>query len=78
MDCPHCNCTLHPWPWQDGGYKGVHCGACGGEWWSEKFAGAAYEAERAAVNGVIANMEFPDDALTQEQWEARVRGKAKP
>lgn len=71
MRCPTCNGELRAWPWQDGGYKGVQCDACGGQWWSESFATSADEAARAAVADLAANSGFPADAVTDEETRRR-------
>lgn len=76
MRCPKCGCDLKPWPWQDGGYKGVECtGTCGESWWSDEFAERAHEAEKAAVAAVMAGMEFPKDAVTDKDYFACLRGE---
>ena len=64
MLCPKCGCRLVPWPWEDGGYKGVQCSACAEHWWSDIFATSAYEAEQKAVSQVLENNTFPADART--------------
>lgn len=70
MTCPKCKAKLTPWPWQDGGYKGVECPACGEKWWSDAFAACAARAENAAVAAVIETSPFPADAITDAQWRA--------
>lgn len=62
-----------PWPWQDGGYKGVQCDSCGTQWWSDRFADAAHEAAKCAVDEVVALSEFPEDAVTDEEMKRRWR-----
>ena len=44
MNCPKCSADLKPWPWQDGGYKGVQCTGCEARWWS----GIAHKKRRVA------------------------------
>ena len=71
MNCPRCKSKLVPWPWQDGGYKGLGCESCGLKWWSDVFADAAYEAAKSAVEEVVARSEFPADAVEDEEQQRR-------
>lgn len=73
MLCPKCGVGLSPWPWQDGGYKGVLCDSCGTRWWSDDFADKAREAVTAAVALVVATSKFPADAVTDEEMQKRWR-----
>lgn len=68
MRCPTCAGELKPWPWQDGGYKGVQCEGCGGQWWSESFADQAYEAARRALGRLMETESFPADAKTDAEY----------
>jgi hypothetical protein len=72
MQCPKCGGSLRPWPWEDGGYKGVRCESCDGKWWSHEFSDAAFTAEKNAVTVLIASLPFPKDAMTEEEWSKRV------
>lgn len=78
MTCPHCQTPLAPWPWQDGGYRGLRCDGCGQRWWSDAFAAAACEAEDAAVAALLARSALPADALTDEEWQRLVAAKEDP
>lgn len=73
MLCPKCNATLAPWPWQDGGYKGVQCTGCSMQWWSDTFELEAAKAAAGAVTWLINTSTFPADAVTDEdrkrQWD---------
>lgn len=62
MLCPKCGGEVKPWPWQDGGYKGVQCVPCDVRWWSDDFALAAADAEHRAVETLVEAMAFPSDA----------------
>jgi hypothetical protein len=68
MLCPNCNAALEPWPWQDGGYKGVQCPPCALQWWSNSFESRAHEVAEAAVRDLIASSSFPTDAGTDPEW----------
>lgn len=71
MRCPQCGSVLRPWPWQDGGYKGVQCDPCGQKWFSDSFADDAYEAERTAVSTLVTRLSFPKDAVTEaDYWKS--------
>ena len=71
MKCPHCAQYLEPWPWQDGGYRGVKCSKCELCWWSDSFSKAAYEAEQKAIENLMARSSFPQDAKEPGDGEGR-------
>lgn len=73
IQCPNCNRRqLSPWPWQDGGYKGLQCYDCGTQWWSNSFGDRAAMAEQLAVASLMeALTKLPDDAITDENLMKR-------
>jgi transposase-like protein len=76
MKCPRCSSDMREWPSPSGGYKGVECGSCGGQWHSEGFERAAYEVEKAAVRALLAKTPFPPDAKTHEEYWADLNADA--
>lgn len=68
MNCPKCSAELKPWPWLDGGYKGVQCTGCEARWWSWIAHEKLCEAERIACAVYLAGAEFPADAKTDEEY----------
>ena len=75
MNCPKCSADLKPWPWQDGGYKGVQCTGCEARWWSDSVESRLMEAEAVAVAIVMAGAEFPHDAKTDEEYRKFIGAK---
>lgn len=77
MKCPKCNGALEAWPWQDGGYKGVKCSACGTAWWSEAIMRKLHETIdpviKATEDKVIEESDFPADAESDDDWRARMQ-----
>lgn len=69
MLCPKCRMALQPWPWADGGYRGVQCSRCDCRWWSNSFGTAAADAENSAMRALMMRLPFPEDAVTDEQWQ---------
>jgi predicted acetyltransferase len=67
MRCPECRCALVPWMFYDGGFKGVECSGCSKQWWSKSFSAAALEAEKTAIKTLLAETEFPEDAITDQE-----------
>lgn len=76
MTCPKCGGRCEPWPWYDGGYKGIQCSTCGMGYWSESFSDAAYEVDEEARRKVAAladELPFPADAEDNDSWRKRMR-----
>lgn len=78
MRCPTCKGELRPWPWQDGGFKGVQCDACKNQWWSDAFSTAAYEVEQAAVRELMKRSDFPEDAIIDADFQRQLSLKLQP
>lgn len=70
MRCPTCLEPLKLWTFQDSTVKGVRCILCDKRWWSDSVGFAIDVARDAAEAGVVAGLEFPSDAETEEAHDA--------
>lgn len=74
MKCPNCDEQLAPWCWlDDGSYKGIICINCGSRWHSAKLSQKIQNLVNAATHKIeveiLSQSEFPEDAITPEQFD---------
>lgn len=72
MKCPLCGEPASAWPWMDGGYKGIECKPCKKQWWSDTFSENAYDAEKKAIQQLLEEIDFPEDAQDTDEYQRQI------